>query len=206
MPRLREVSLDEVTDERVRATYGKHFEGRDPVKEPGTKGGTPGNWWTVYALDPELFGMFLDRHKWQWSEKRTLDPILRELAIARAGWARGSRFVYSQHCKVARREGCPEEKIDALTAWSSSTSYSPLERAVLGYTDDLIQGEGRSSDRRFQDMRDLGLDDIQIFELTFMVLTYEMSAKLCKALRLEYDDVEERVTEVKTGEYDLERM
>ncbi len=31
MPRLKEVSLSEVSDERVRATYQKHFEGRDPV-------------------------------------------------------------------------------------------------------------------------------------------------------------------------------
>lgn len=205
MPRLRQVSLAEVTDERVRETYEKHFPGKDPVQEPGTKGGTPGNWWTVYALDPELFGMFLDRHKWQWSKNRTLNPVLRELAIARAGWARGSRFVFSQHCKVLRREGCSEEKISAIPGWSSADCYAPIERAVLGYADDLVLGDGRSSDQRFEALR-RELDDLQIFELTFMTLTYETSAKLCKALRLEYDDVDERVTEVQKGEYDLERM
>jgi len=205
MPRLRQVPLGEVSDERVRATYEKHFEGRDPVEQPGTKGGTPGNWWTVYALDPELFGMFLDRHKWQWSKNRTLDPVLRELGIARAGWARGSRFVYSQHCKVARREGCPEEKIKAIPGWASSDVYTPIERAVLAYADDLTLSGGRTSDQTFAALR-TELDDLQIFELTYMVLTYEMSATLCKALRLEYDDVDERITEVEKGEYDLERM
>jgi alkylhydroperoxidase family enzyme len=205
MPRLKQVSLAEVTDPRVRATYDKHFEGRDPVKQPGTKGGTPGNWWTVYALDPELFGMFLDRHKWQWSKDRKLSPILRELGIARAGWARGSRFVFSQHCKVLRREGCPEEKILAIPGWASSSCYTEIERAVLSYADDLVLGGGRTTDQCFTALRK-ELDDVQIFELTFMILTYDMSATLCKALRLEYDDIDERVTEVKEGEYDLERM
>lgn len=205
MPRLKQVPLAEVTDPRVKATYEKHFEGRDPVQQPGTKGGTPGNWWTVYALDPELFGMFLDRHKWQWSKDRKLDPVLRELGIARAGWARGSRFVFSQHCKVLRREGCPEEKIKAIPGWASADCYSPIERAVLSYSDDLVLGGGRTSDQCFAALRTT-LDDVQIFELTFMILTYDMSSTLCKALRLEYDDVEERVTEVMKGEYDLERM
>lgn len=205
MPRLKQVPRAEITDERVLATFQKHFDDRDPIKQPGTKGGTPGDWWSVYALDPELFGMFLDRHKWQWSKDRKLDPVLRELGITRAGWARGSRFVFSQHCKVLRREGCPEEKIKAIPTWSSANCYNDIERAVLGYADDLVQGEGRSTDGRFADLRK-ELDDLQIFELTFMILTYEMSAKLCKALRLEYDNIDERVTEVEKGEYNLEQM
>ncbi|MCI0148832.1 carboxymuconolactone decarboxylase family protein [Paraburkholderia sediminicola] len=205
MPRLRQVSRDEVTDERVLETYKKHFEDRDPVTHPGTKGGTPGNWWTVYALDPELFKMFLDRHKWQWSKERKLDPVLRELGIARAGWARGSRFVFSQHCKVLRREGCSEEKIGAIPGWATASCYSGIERAVLSFADDLVLGGGRTTDQCFNALREQ-LDDVQIFELTFMILTYDMSSTLCKALRLEYDDVDERVTEVTEGEYDLERM
>jgi alkylhydroperoxidase family enzyme len=76
---------------------------------------------------------------------------------------------------------------------------------VLGYADDLVLGDGRSTDERFAHLRQ-ELDDLQIFELTFMILTYETSAKLCKALRLEYDDIDEHVTEVRQGEYDLERM
>lgn len=205
MPRLRQVPRAEVTDARVLATYNKHFGERDPVEQPGTMGGTPGNWWTVYALDPALFGMFLDRHKWQWSPERKLNPVLRELGITRAGWARGSRFVFSQHCKVLRREGCPQEKIEAIPSWSSASCYSDIERAVLGYADDLVLGGGRTTDERFAHLRKQ-LDDLQMFELTFMILTYDMSATLCKALRLEYDDVDERVTEVKQGEYDLNTM
>ena len=35
--------------------YDQLFGDRDPVKEPGTSTGTPGNWWTIFALVPEVF-------------------------------------------------------------------------------------------------------------------------------------------------------
>lgn len=40
------------------------------------------------------------------------------------------------------------------------------------------------------------LGDEEILELTYVTALYEMHATMCRALRLEYDDVDERVTEV----------
>ena len=40
------------------------------------------------------------------------------------------------------------------------------------------------------------LSDAQILELTYVTMTYELHATICRALRLEYDDVEERVVEI----------
>jgi hypothetical protein len=56
MPRLRQVPRAEVTDELTRTMYTRLFGDRDPVAEPGTATGTPGNWWTVFALVPAVLG------------------------------------------------------------------------------------------------------------------------------------------------------
>jgi alkylhydroperoxidase family enzyme len=194
MPRLKEVPRAEVSAPHVLKMYEKHFGDRDPVAEPGTAAGTPGNWWTVFALDPELFQLMLDRHKWQFSEQREVDPVLRELAMARTGWAAGSVFVFSQHCKALRRLGVSEERIAAVPSWSAESCYSDAERLVLGYTDDLVSGGGRVSDRRFAALKGV-LSDVAILQLSFMVSSYVQSATLCRALRLEFDDHPDLVVE-----------
>jgi hypothetical protein len=40
------------------------------------------------------------------------------------------------------------------------------------------------------------LSEEAIFELTFAACTYRLHATMCRALRLEYDDVDERVVEI----------
>ena len=187
MPRLNEVSRADVVSERVLETYQKHFGDRDPVKEPGTLSGTPGNWWTVFALDEDLFTSMLDRHAWQFSTDRELDPVLRELALARTGWVAGSSFVFSQHCKLLRRLGFDADKISVIPAWSGATCWSPVERLVLAYTDGLVAHGGRVPDHLFDALR-AEFSDVQILELTFMVTTYVQSSTICRALRLEFDD------------------
>jgi alkylhydroperoxidase family enzyme len=77
--------------------------------------------------------------------------------------------------------------------------FSPLERAVLAYTDCLVLDGGRTPDGVFEALR-AGLSDAEILELTYVTCTYEMHATICRALRLEYDDVDERVTEVPAPE------
>ena len=198
MPRLKQVPRGEVTSPRVLEAYDKHFGDRDPVSEPGSESGTPGNWWTVFALDPDLFGVMLDRQAWQFSDERQLDPVLRELALTRTGWAAGSVFVFSQHCKLLRRLGVSEERIGAVPAWSSEDCYSEIERLVLGFTDDLVSAGGRVSDRRFAAPK-RELSDTAILELAFMVTTYLQSATLCRALRLELDDYAEIIVDQREG-------
>ena len=51
MPRLRQVPRAEAPPE-VQQMYDMLFGDRDPVAEPGTATGTPGNWLTVVALVP----------------------------------------------------------------------------------------------------------------------------------------------------------
>jgi alkylhydroperoxidase family enzyme len=194
MPRLRSISRDEAPED-VRAVYRMLFGDRDPVAEPGTATGTPGNWWTVFALVPDCFRHALDGFRFYRSPERRLDPRLRELGQTRAGWARGSQFVFSQHCKAMRELGFTEAQIAAIPAWSVSDAFPAPERAVLAWTDALVLDGGRAPDAVFDALK-AELSDEEILELTYVVGLYEMHATLCRALRLEYDDVDERVAEI----------
>lgn len=194
MPRLRQVSRDDAPED-IRKVYDMLFHGRDPVREPGTATGTPGNWWTVFALVPDCFRHAVAGFSFYRSPARKLDPKLRELGQTRAGFLRESQFVFSQHCKASRDVGLREEQIEAIAAWSSSDVFSPVERAVLAYTDELVGQNGRVHDATFARLRE-HLSEEEILELTYITALYEMHAIMTRALRLEYDDVDERIVEI----------
>ena len=149
----------------------------------------------MFAGVPDCFDHAVQGFAFYRSPKRKLDPKLRELGQIRAGYARGSRFVFSQHCKACRDVGLTEEQIQAIPAWSVATCFSARERAVLAYTDCLVLEGGRVPDALFAALRE-HLDDVEILELTYVTCMYEMHATICRALRLEFDDFDERVTEV----------
>jgi len=139
MPRLREVPRDEATAEVVLSSYQRLFGDRDPVAEPGTASGTPGNWWTVFALVPDVLRHAVFGFRLYQSPARLLPPQLRELGQSRAGWR------------------VPDAVTTALKA---------------------------------------DLSDEQILELTYITTLYVQHAIMSRALRLEYDDRDEPVTEI----------
>jgi alkylhydroperoxidase family enzyme len=194
VPRLRQVPRAEAPPD-VQQVYDMLFGGRDPVAEPGTATGTPGNWWTVFALVPDCFRHALAGFGFYRSKARKLDPRLRELGQMRAGFVCESQFVFSQHCKAARDVGLPEEKIAAVAAWATSDVFTPVERAVLAYTDELVLQLGRVQDATFAALR-AALSDEEILELTYVTGLYFMHAVMTRALKLEYDEVPERIVEV----------
>ncbi|HUO92298.1 MAG TPA: carboxymuconolactone decarboxylase family protein [Rhizomicrobium sp.] len=194
MPRLRQVTKVEAHP-AAQQIYAMLFGAREPTTEPGTATGTPGNWWTVFAGVPDVFDHAVAGFQLYRSSRRKLDPALRELAQTRAGWARGSQFVFSQHCKAARSAGLSEVKIAAVPHWQVADCYSLLERAVLAYTDALVYDGGRTADGIFAVLK-AHLSDEEILELTYVTALYDMHAAMSRALKLEYDDVPERIVEV----------
>lgn len=175
--------------------YDRLFGDRDPVAEPGTATGTPGDWWTTFALVPDAFDHACASFQFYRSPDRQIDPKLRELGQIRAGWACGSQFVFSQHCKAARDAGLTDEQVEAIPAWQVADCFSPLERAVLAYTDAMALQHGRVPDEVFEVLR-AELSEPAILELTYITGLYIMWAVTTRALRLEFDDVDDRVVEV----------
>ena len=199
MPRLKQVPRAEA-DASVIPYYDALFgPDRDPVAEPGTATGTPGDWWTVFAQVPDCLHHMVQGFQFYRGENRQLSGRLRELGQARAGFARGSQFVFSQHCKALRAAGFSEEQISAIPHWSATDLFSDVERAVLAYTDDLVLQGGRVADGTFELLRS-HLNDVEIIELTYITCTYELHATMTRALRLEFDDVDERIVEVAVPE------
>lgn len=195
MPVLRQVPRGEVTDDFVQRVYDRLFgEGRDPAAEPGTETGTPGDWWTVFALVPDVLKHAVDGFALYRSPKRAIDPVLRELGQTRAGWVKESRFVFSQHCKSLRGLGVADEKIAAVAHWQVSDLFSEQERAVLAYADCLTVGDGRTPSEVIEALKAFWSDE-QILEFTYITALYAMHAVMSRALRLEYDDRPEPIVE-----------
>lgn len=195
MPRLRQVARGEATSPVVGNLYDLVFGNRDPVSSPGGPGGTRGDWWTVFALVPDVLEHAVQGFGLYQSPERQLDPVLRELGQCRVGWAVGSQFVFSQHCKALRKLGVPEEKIEAVAHWAAAECFDDLERLVLAYADCLALDRGRVPEGLFDGLRSR-LSDEQVLELTYITTLYLQHAVMCRALRLEHDDRDEPVTEV----------
>jgi alkylhydroperoxidase family enzyme len=103
--------------------------------------------------------------------------------------------VFSQHCKGARAAGISNEKVEAVPHWGVSNLFDEKDRAVLAYVDEMVLQHGRVQDGTFAALHK-HFGDEAILELTYIVGLYMMYAVLTRALRLEYDDVDERVVEV----------
>ena len=192
MPRLKQVGRADARAD-VAAMYDRVFgAGRDPVARPGTATGTPGNWWTVHANVPDMLRAF---QAFDMGAGNALPAREREIAIVRTGYLRESQFVFSQHCKAARASGVSQPQLDAIPHWQIADVFDAKQRLVLAYTDALVLQNGRVSDPVVQGLKD-AFGDAGVLILGYAVLSYSLHAISCRALRLEYDDIDERVVEV----------
>lgn len=89
----------------------------------------------------------------------------------------------------------PEEKLKAVKSWTVSDKFTPVERAVMAATDELI-GRNLVEDATFAELK-RHLSDEQIVELFYVITTYRMHGMMLRALHLEFDnDTTSRMQEV----------
>ncbi len=198
MPRLKQAGR-EAENPYANAIFDMLFGDRDPIKEPGTETGTPGNWWTVFNIVPDAFNHTTDGFRFYRDPNRKIDPLLRELGQIRAGYTVGSQFVFSQHCKASRDVGMTEEQIEAIPNWAAATCFNQVERTLLAYTDCLVLERGRVPEALFDELKK-HLSDEEILEFTYITCTYMMHAIMSRALRLEYDDRDDPCVEIAAPE------
>jgi alkylhydroperoxidase family enzyme len=191
MPRIKPLPRAQATP-AVAAAYDLVFgPDRDPAVTPGTATGTPGNWWTTWGHAPDVLSVFQHYRP----DPPVLSPRIRALAVARTGYAAQSHFVYSQNCKGARAAGIDEAKISAIPYWNVSSLFDQEERAVLAFADAHVLEGGRVHDQIFAVLRQTFSEE-QVLALAFTICSYAMHARSSRALRLEYDDVPDRIVEI----------
>ena len=188
MPRLSEVRRADATSPVVLAAYDFIFGDRCPVEVPGTSDGTRGDWWTTYALVPDVLEHAVQGFLLYRSARRALDPQVRELAQLRVGVRAGSAFVERQHRRAALAAGLSEEVVDAVRQGRvAAPGLTPAMSAALAYVDALVIGLGVVPSKVDTDLTGQFSDE-EILELTYIATLYLAHAVAAKALRLEDDN------------------
>lgn len=104
----------------------------------------------------------------------SLDARLRELIIMRIGWATGSAYEWTQHWRVARLLGVPENDIIAVREWETSDLFGSIEKAVLAATDDVLR-DGAISDSQWSACVDaFGGDHSLLVELVAVIANWRL--------------------------------
>jgi alkylhydroperoxidase family enzyme len=92
-------------------------------------------------------------------------------------------YVLRQHVpSLALADGLTREECDALADWCGSKFFDERERAALTYTD-VMTREIAVQDAVFAAVK-RHFDDRQIVELTVLIGTYNMNARVLRALEL----------------------
>ena len=118
--------------------------------------------------------------------KTTLSGRLREIVIIRMGRLTDSQYVVRQHIpQLALAEGLTLEDCNELADWQSSSRFSDSERAALAYADTMTR-DIVVPDEVFAKVKE-HFNDRQIVELTVLIGSYNMNARVMQALRLDLE-------------------
>jgi alkylhydroperoxidase family enzyme len=114
-----------------------------------------------------------------------IDPQLREIAILRVGFLSKASYEVHQHKRVARNVGLSDVKIAALESYPQSAVFSPLEKLVIRYTDEVVANV-KAPDALFNELLAL-LDHRRMAELTLTIGFYMTVSRFLENFEVEIE-------------------
>ncbi len=120
--------------------------------------------------------------------KSKIDPILREMAIVRAGILCGSTYEVFQHEKISRDVGMAEAKVQALKVGPDDPVFNNGERVVLRLTDEIVKNV-KASDETFYAAAAL-LGHQELVELVMCIGFYVMTSAMLENFEVEVEPPE----------------
>ena len=175
---------------RVPLLDGKDQHGQDrpdvaPLVEKirGARRGTIINVYRLLLHAPPLAECWLDLiNAVRWKTK--LSGRLREIAILRVGYLLRVPYIINQHVpRLALPEGLTLEECAALADWAGTAFFDARERAMLAYVDSMTVNVHVPA-AIFAPLRD-HFDDRQIVELSVLIGTYNMHARVMAGLEID---------------------
>ena len=142
------------------------------------------NLYRVLAHNPDVLRNFL-RLGSSLITRTELAPKLRELVILRVAKLTGSEYEWAQPYPIALEVGVCREQTEAISRWSGAANFSDKERAVLQYTDEVVQNvevQGETFCVLSQH-----LNEKSIVELTLSIGYWGMVARLLVPLHVDID-------------------
>jgi alkylhydroperoxidase family enzyme len=105
------------------------------------------------------------------------------------GHLTNSQYVLRQHVpSLALAEGLTLEECSELQSWQTSGRFSESERAALAYADTMTR-DIVVPDAVFDEVKK-HFNDREIVELTVLIGSYNMNARVMQALRLDLEPLE----------------
>jgi len=101
--------------------------------------------------------------------KSSLGIELIELVYLRISQMNGCAFCLEMHSKALRAKQVPQAKLDSLAGWRVSANFSERERAVLNWTESLVNvAETHAPDSDYDELKKL-FNESEISDLNFAI-------------------------------------
>lgn len=96
------------------------------------------NLYRILANQPPALRAFMGMSRYV-RENSSLPPQLRELAILVTAETLHVEYERVHHLVAARKAGVPEAKLAAIASWRTSDAFTPVDRAVMAYAEQVAQ-------------------------------------------------------------------